>query len=203
MLAGLLNPGRAYKKAQRTLDQYYNQGQQTLSPFIQQGQAAYEPLYGAMENLLNPEQLYNQWSQGYEMSPYAQDLMSRAQTQGLDAASSMGLLGSTPALQALQAGTTQIYNQDRSNYLNDLMDKYFKGAGLAQNLYGAGQNAASNFGQNAMNMGQQSSQLTYGQNQAGPSMLAGLLGLGVGSVMGGPMGAYLGSKMGGNWDIGR
>lgn len=188
-----MHPERGYEKAQEQLDKYFAQGQNALSPYMQQGQAAYEPMFGAMQNLLNPEELYNQWAQNYSTSPYAQDLMGRAQTQGLDAASSMGLLGSTPALQAIQAGTSQIYNQDRGNYIDDMTKRYLAGAQMAQGLYGSGQNAAGQFGQNAMNMGNNSAQMAFGQQNAPGSMFNDLLkaatyGFGGGGNMGGQMG---------------
>lgn len=196
-LSNFLHPGRAYRKAQQEMNNYYQQGQNALSPYMQQGQQAFEPMMNAMQSLLNPADLYNQWASGYETSPYAQDLMGRATSEGLDAASSMGLLGSTPALQALQAGRTQIFNQDRNNYLDNLMQKYMTGAQMAQNLYGSGQNAANQFGQNAMNMGQNSASLTYGANSAGGNMMGGLLGMALGGALGGPLGAMAGSSLGG------
>ena len=52
-------------------------------------------------------------------------MKSRAQEQGLSAASSMGLLGSTPALQAIQAGRSQISNADKHQYLSDLMESIY------------------------------------------------------------------------------
>src|SRR5690606_1830713 len=105
-ILGALDPARGYKSAMGTMQDYYNQAQGQMQPYVDQGQAAYQPMQNAMTSLRNPQQLYNDWAQGYETAPYAQSLASQAQQSGLNAASSMGLLGSSPALQALQAGTS-------------------------------------------------------------------------------------------------
>lgn len=175
-LSSLLHPGRAYRSAANELNNYYGQSQNFLSPYQQQGQSAYEPMQNAMQSLLNPADLHNQWAQGYEISPYAQQMQSMAQQNGLNAASSMGLMGSTPALQAIQAGTSQIANRDRENYLNDLMQKYMTGASLAQGLYGSGQQAAMQGSQNALGHGQNMAEMLYGGKQAGANMLGNVLG---------------------------
>lgn len=186
--SSFMHPEKGYKKAQQQYDKYYAQGQGALSPYMEQGQSAYGPLSGAMNSLLNPQQLQNEWLDSYSTSPYAQGLMNQAQTQGLDAASSMGLMGSSPALQAMQQGTTNIYNADRQNYMDDLMQKYLSGSQLAQGLYGSGLNAAGQYGQNAMNMGNNSAQMAFGQQNAPGSMFNDLLktaGMAFGGGMGG------------------
>jgi len=200
MLSSFLNPGKAYKKAGQQMDKYYQQGQEALNPYVQQGQQAYEPMNNAMMSLLDPTALQGQWLDSYETSPWAQDLMGQAESEGLNAASSMGLLGSTTALQALQAGKSKIYNADRQAYLDDIMKKYMSGAQMAQGLYGSGQNAASQYGQNAMNQGQQMGQMAYGQQAAPGQMLNNLINTGIGAAI--PM--YGMSKMGagGGWNTG-
>src|SRR6185503_19147815 len=150
----LLHPGRAYKDAQKEMEKYYNQGQGYQQPYNQQGQEQYQTLMDYINSLQNPEELYNKWAQGYQESPAAKLAQGMATEQGLGAASSLGLMGSSPALQAIQAGSTGIAMQDREKYLNDLMQKYMAGAGLSQGIYGTGANAAGQMGQNAMNMGQ-------------------------------------------------
>ncbi len=182
MLSSFLHPGRAFGKAQEQMENYYNQGQQAISPYMQQGQSAYAPLSGAMTSLLSPSDLQNEWAQGYETSPYAQMLMEQAKTQGLDAASSMGLMGSTPALQAIQAGQSMIGAADRDNFMRNNLNMYLQGAGLAQNLYGTGANAASQYGQNAMNMGNNAAEMAYGRAAAPGNMLGNMIGLAVGTA---------------------
>lgn len=228
-----LNPGKGYKAGQNQLNRYYgenqnlynqglnqaynyyNQGQNYLNPYNQQGQNAYAPLATTMDELLHPERLQNQWSQGYQESPYAKDLEGRAQEQGLSAASSMGLLGSTPALQAIQAGRSQISNADKHQYLSDLMEKYLHGAELARGIYtgglgAAGQQgslagnmgsnllqAAMNQGRNASSMGENSAQLAYGQQNAPGNLFNSIIGQGIGlfgSALAGPIGGSLAKR---------
>ena len=205
MLSSFFNPGKAYEKAGEQLGNFYNESQGYLQPFMNQGQDAYMPLSDAMKSLLNPEQLHSQWASGYRTSPYAQHLQDAAQQQGLNAASSMGLMGSTPALQAIQAGTSQIGMQDRDNYLNNIMQKYMSGAQLAQGIYGQGAQAGNQMSQNAMSHGNNMAQMTYGKNAASGQLLGNLVGMGAGlagTALAGPIGGALANKFIGSWGAG-
>lgn len=196
-LSSFLNPGKGYEKGQEQLDKYYQQAQGSLNPYNQQGQSQYGNLNEYINALMNPEALQDKWAKGYTESESAKNAEGMAKEHGLDAASSMGLMGSSPALGAIQAGTTQIGLDDRQNYLDNLMQKYLAGAGLSQGIYGTGANAAGQMGQNAMNMGQNSAQMAYNQQNAGGNMLSGLLGLGgsiAGSALGGPIGGALAKR---------
>ncbi len=196
-LSSFLHPGRGYQAGQEQLDKYYNQAQGALSPYNQQGQSQYGNLNQYIQSLMDPQALQDKWSKGYKESEAAKNAEAMAQEHGLGAASSMGIMGSTPALQAIQAGTSQIGAEDKQQYLNDLMQKYMQGAGLSQGIYGTGANAAGQMGQNAMNMGQNSAQMAYNQKNAGGNMFSGLLGLGgsiLGSAIGGPMGGALAKR---------
>lgn len=207
MFSSFMNPGRGYQQGQNQLDNYYNQAQGYQQPFVNQGQDAYGGIKSAMDNLLNPEELQNKWSQGYETSQAAQQAQAAAQQHGLDAASSMGLMGSTPGIQAIQAGTSQIGAQDKQSYMDNLMQKYMAGTNLGQGIYNTGANAAGQMGQNAMNQGQNSAQMQFGQQNSGGGVFGNLLGAGVGllgGALGGPIGTALGAglvnKMG--WSTG-
>ncbi len=188
-LSSFLHPEKGYQAAQNQLNNYfgqaqnlYNQGQGYIQPYNQQGQDQAGNLNSYIQSLMDPQALQDKWSSGYKESDYAKNLEDMAQQHGLNAASSMGLMGSTPALQAIQAGTSQIGAADRQQYLNDLMEKYKQGAGLSQNMYGVGANAANqmgqnamNMGQNTMNMGQNSANMAFGQQNAPGNMLSNVL----------------------------
>lgn len=156
-LSSWLHPQRGYNAAQEQYDKYYNQAQGPLNEY--------------MKNLMDPQALQDKWMKGYKESEQAKNMEGMAQQHGLDAASSMGLMGSSPALSAIQAGTSQIGANDRQNYLNDLMDKYKTGAGVA------GQAS-----QNAMNMGDRSGSMAYGQQNAGGDLFGGIAG-GIGKTL--------------------
>lgn len=188
-LSQFLNPGDAYKKAGEAEQQYYNQAQQMYQPYMLQGQQAGADLNSMLQKLMNPGALQDEWSQGYEMSPYALQGLEENMASGMDAASGMGLGGSSAALSNIQKGAGNIMQQDRQQYMNDLMNKYLAGIGIGQNMYGTGANMAGQAGQNAMQMGQDQAQLKYGQNSAGGNQLMQLLGMGAGLG-----GAYLGNK---------
>jgi hypothetical protein len=166
LFSSFLHPERGYEKGQEQLDQYYNQSQNYLQPYQQHGEEAYGHLNGALQNLLNPSQLYDQFVQQYQQSDASKYAQERALNQGNRAASSMGILGSTPALRAIQAGTAEIGAQDQERYLERLINQYLQGAGLAQGIYGTGAQAGSQLGQNALNMGNSSAQLAFGKQNA-------------------------------------
>lgn len=180
LLSKLMNPSKGYGEAQKMHEKYYNEGKSFLNPYMEQGQNAYGNLTGAMENLMNPEGLYNQFASGYETSPYAKQAQEMATNHGLNTAASMGLMGSTPALQAIQAETSRIGNADRENYINKLINQYIQGAGLAQNIYGTGANAAGQLANNAANMGSNSAESAYGQTNANSDLFQNLLGTAAG-----------------------
>lgn len=196
-LSSFLNPGKGYQKGQEQLDKYYNQAQGALNPYNQQGQQQYGNLNDIIKNLMDPTELNKKWTESYTESPQAKQAEAMAQEHGLDAASSMGLMGSNTALQATQAGTTQIGLDDRQNYLDSLMQKYLAGAGISQGIYGQGANAAGQMANNSMNMGQNSAEMAYGKQNAGGNMLSGLIGQGIGlagSALGGPIGGALAKR---------
>jgi hypothetical protein len=145
-LSDFLNPGRAYDAAGNKMKKYYEQGKGYTQPYL--------------DALKDPRQLQADWINSYEASPYANQTRDTAMQGGLNAASSMGLMGSSAALQAMQGGASNIMNADRQAYLNDLMNKYQMGAGMAQNAQ-----------QNEMNMGNQMGGLEFGRRQAGSNMI--------------------------------
>ncbi len=189
-LSSFLNPGKGYEKGQEQLDKYYNQSQGYLNPYNENGQQQYGNLQEYINNFMHPEKLQDEWVKNYKESESAKNAEGMAKEHGLDAASSMGLMGSSPALGAIQAGTTQIGLDDRQNYLDNLMEKYKAGAGLSQGIYGQGANAAGQQSQNANQMGQNSAQMSFGQQNAGGDTLGRLLG----GALGGPIGGALSKR---------
>ena len=189
MFKSFLNPQHGYQKGQDELDKYYNQSQNYLQPYQTQGQEAYGHLNTAMQDLLNPSSLMDRWMGDYQQSEQSKIAQARAMEQGNRAASSTGVLGSTPHLQALQAGSAAIGAEDEQRYIDRMIQQYLEGAGIAQNIYGTGANAGTNMANNATNMGQNSAQMMYNQTNA-PGQLFGNL-LGTAANVGG---AYMGMK---------
>ena len=177
-LSSFMNPQKGYQAGQDQLNKYYDQAQSSMQPYAQQGQQQYGNVNNSINELLDPQALQDKWSSGYQESQAAKDSQGMAQQQGLNAASSMGLMGSNTALNAVQAGTAQIGAQDKQTYLDNLMQKYLAGTGMAQNVYGQGATAAGQMGQNAMNMGQNSAQMAYGQQNAPGQLFGNLLNTG-------------------------
>lgn len=183
-LDSFLHPEKGYEKGQDQLDQYYQQGQGYLQPYNQFGQDAHGDYSAAMKKLLDPAALQNEWMKNYTESDAAKNTAMMAKNNGLDAASSLGLNGSNTALNAIQGGTTNIGLQDRQNYMGDLMQKYLAGAGIAGNIFNTGAGAAGAMSNNAMNMGNNSAQMAYGEQNAPGDLFGKLLGTGVGIATG-------------------
>lgn len=205
MLSSFLHPERAYREAADTMGQYFDESKGYLQPYTQYGQEAYGQLNPVMQQLLNPQQLQSDWINSYETSPYASMMQEEATNQGLNAASSMGLMGSTPALNAIQRGTSMITAADRDTYLNDLMNKYLSGAGIAQNIFGTGAGAGQSLAGIAQNQGQALGEMAYGENAAPGNLMGNLLGMAAGAAgtaLGGPIGGALANKFVGAWGPG-
>ena len=187
-LSSFLHPEKGYNAAQEQLDKYYNNAQGRLQTYNQNGQDVYSKYKDAMEKLMNPGGLQDEWSKNYKESDIAKQNEALASQSGLNAAQQMGLNGSSPALQAIQSGTAGIVAGDRQKYLDDLMQKYMAGIGIGKDIYGTGANAAGKQSDNAMTQGQNSAQTQFNQKNAQGDMFGKLLGYGtglVGSALGG------------------
>lgn len=199
-LTRFMDPGAGYRDAQGELDkynqqaqQYYQQAQQRQQPYANYGQDAHADYNAAMHALMNPQALHDKWASGYHESEAAKQLEEMAKQHGLSAANSMGLDGSSTAVNAIQAGTTQIGAQERDNYMKDLMQKYMAATGIAGNMFNTGANAAANMGNNDMNMGRnamemgnQAANMKFNQTNAPGDLFGKIMGQGVGLV-----GSYL------------
>jgi hypothetical protein len=188
MIKSFMDPGAGYGDAMKEMQEYFEQAQQYQQPFAQAGQGQIPQLQGAQNALMDPATLQSQWSQGYETSPYAQQLMGKATDIGNEEAASMGLGGSSAALSNVQNTSTGIMNQDRQQYMQDLMQKYMSGVGIGQNMFNTGAGAAANMGQNSMNMGRDMGGLRFGQTNAPGQQLGQLIGAGARMYAGGGAG---------------
>lgn len=187
-LDSFFNPQKGYDAAAKQMDKYWKEAQNYQKPYHEAGLNQLPILTGAQSSLLDPSQLLSQWMDTYETSPYAKKSISNATASGLDAASSMGLMGSSPAITNIQNSSSDIMNADRDKYLNDLMQKYMAGIGIGQNIYGTGAQTAGNLGQQALGVGQNMGQAAYGSKNAPGDMFAQMLSLGAKLAMQSQMG---------------
>lgn len=183
MLDSFFSPGNAYKKAGKQLQRYYTDAQGALQPYNQHGQDQFQRLMDQANALNDPAALQAKWASGYEMSPSARMMTEQAKNSGLDAASSMGLMGSGAAVNNIQQSAGNIMQNDRQNYMNDLMQKYMASIGIGQNLYGTGANAAGAMSNNAMKHGENMAGVAYGQQAAPGDMFGKLLSMGANGIM--------------------
>jgi len=208
MISSFMNPQQGYENAEKPINNAWNQAQNNWNqaksyqtPYISQGQGVYPQLQGNINKLLDPTQLESQWANSYEMSPYAKNLLGMNQEEGLDAASSMGLMGSSAALNNIQRGAGNIVSADRKQYMQDLMDKFLQGLGLSSKIYDTGASMASNLGGQAINMGQMGQKtgedlagLEYGRTNAPGNMFENLLKTGTSLFAGGQDSPWSGIK---------
>lgn len=173
-----LHPEEGYKAAAKQMEQAWRQAQGFQQPYRQAGLDQLNRLNSAENSLLDPSTLLNKWMGSYTTSPYAKRSMDNAKASGLDAASSMGLLGSNSAISNIQNSSSDIMNADRQQFLNDLMQKYMTGIGIGQNIYNTGAATAGNMGNQALSVGQNLGQAAYGEKNAPGDMLGNLMRLG-------------------------
>jgi hypothetical protein len=197
-LTSFLHPERGYKNAQDTLTNSYNEGKGFQQPYNENGVNQIKTLQEMIDKLSHPEKLQDEWSKGYTESGAAKDEENMATQHGLNAASSMGLMGSSPALGAIQAGTSQIVNKDKQKYLDDLMNKYKTGIETAQGIYNTGATTAGNMGNNANKFGENSAGFKFGETNA-PGEKFGQLGGGAIKLL---IDYLTGGMGGGSWNTG-
>lgn len=161
-----LDPGHGYKEAEKANRAGWEEAKGFLNPYVQHGNEQYGNLSKALEALLHPETLQNQWAKSYEQSPYAKQLLDLNTGQGLEAASSMGLMGSSGALNNIQQGAGNIVAKDRQQFLEDLMKKYLAGLGIGENIYNQGANAAGTLAGGAQRFGEGQAELAFGKTMA-------------------------------------
>src|SRR6267154_4531791 len=166
MINSFLNPEDAYVEAQREAEKGWNESKGFQKPFVEKGLEQYPGLSEALKKIMNPQEMQNDWSQSYEQSPFAQQMLNMNRDQGLEAASSMGLMGSSGALGNIQQGAGNIVSRDRQQFLHDLMQKYMSGIGLGSNIYNTGASTAGNLGSQAMTHGGNMAGLKYGEQAA-------------------------------------
>lgn len=165
---GLINSflNNPHKGAQEGINQGWDQSRKYQEPFWQGGVDQYGRLNTATGKLLDPASLQDEWSKNYETSPYAKRMLEMNSQQGQEAASAMGLGGSSASVSNIQQGAGDIVSRDRQQYMNDLMQKYMAGIGLGQGLYNTGANAGHNLGNQAYQHGVDTANINYARESA-------------------------------------
>jgi len=178
-----LHPEKGYKDAEEEMRRAWEEAQKYQKPYADAGMGQLPILTGAQGKLLDPSTLLSEWMKKYETSPYAQKSMENAKESGLNAASSMGLMGSSSALQNIQQSSSDIMNADRQQFLNDLMQKYLAGIGIGQDIYGKGAGAAGDLMKGRLGVGGNLAEMEFGKRNAPGQNLKDLLALGAKAFM--------------------
>lgn len=188
-----MHPEDAYKKAAEQFQNFWDQAQVYQKPYSDAGLAQLSPLTNAENQLLNPTDLLGKWMEKYQISPYAKRSMENAKASGMDAASSMGLEGSSSALNNIQQSSADIMNQDRAGFLKDLMEKFKTGIGVGQDIYDKGAATAGNLGTQALGVGNEMGGAAYGAEGAPGEMFKNLMAMMM-KVFGGGAGGGAGAS---------
>lgn len=183
LISSFLHPEQGYEDASKEMQNAWEQAQKFQQPYAQAGANQIGTLTGAENSLLDPSALLGKWMESYQTSPYAQKSMQNARESGLNAASSMGLSGSSAAVNNIQQSSGDIMNADRSQYLNDLMQKYMTGIGIGQNMFNVGAGTAGNMGNQALSVGENNGAAAYGSRNAPGNLLKDLLAMGAKAYM--------------------
>lgn len=178
-LSQLFHPGGAYDTASKSSKEGYEEGKGLRQPYIDNGGEAGNDLMEQLKKLFNPGGLQDEWSNNYETSASGKQDQANAQANGLDAASSMGLGGSSAALNNIQNRTSDIGQKDKQQYMKDLMEKYMAGIGLGKDIYNTGATTANAGADSATQQGDTQGGLNFGKYNSGPNMLTG----GMGAIM--------------------
>lgn len=181
----MTHPEEGYDKAAEQFKKFWEEAKGFQQPYNEAGMSQLPMLTGAEGKLLNPTELLGDWMKKYQTSPYAQRSMENAKTSGMDAASSMGLEGSSAALNNIQQSSSDIMNKDRDSFLKDLMQKYMTGIGIGQDIYGKGAATAGNMGTQALNVGGKMGEAAFGSASAPGEMLKNMLSLAMKAYFGG------------------
>jgi hypothetical protein len=175
------HPENSYKDAQEQLQKFFQQAMGYQQPYDEAGKNQIGKLNTAEDRLLHPDELLNEWTSGYETSPFAKQLLGQSKAAGLDAASSMGLNGSSAALGNIQNSAGNIVNSDRNSYLTDLMEKYMKGIGIGQNIFNTGATTAGHEADETLAHGDEMAKAKFGEDSA-PGEIFGKLFGGLGQL---------------------
>lgn len=183
LLGGLFgNSGQPYSDAAKQYQQWANQAATTQQPFLQGGKVGLGNFQQWLSGMKNPSDFINNLMTEYHESPWAHYQQQQALRAGQNAASALGLSGSTPFAQQLQQTSTNISNQDLNQWLQNVLG--------INTQYGTGNQSLMNQGASSANaltnlynmMGQNLGELAYGQragqNQDFWNMLGGGLNLG-------------------------
>jgi hypothetical protein len=188
-----LHPENGYNAAIKQLQEFFQKAQGYNQPIADQGQSQFGRLNNQANELGDPAAFQAKLDSSYQTSPQAKQDIAQANSSGLDAASSMGLLGSSAALGNIQKGASNIMEGDRADYIKNLMQNYLSSVGIGQNLYGVGANASNALATNATNMGENMAGLTGAAVNAPGAQLGKLAGgaadLGINYFTGGASGA--------------
>lgn len=132
-LSGAFSPD--YRGAAKDYGNTLNQVGQQFNPYIQQGFAAQQQMEGlGKEAMAHPAHEQNLLAQGFQTSPYQQQIMQNTRNQMNMNAAQTGMLGSTAQNASMQNQMAGLQNQFQQQYIDRGMNQYNLGQQNLQNL---------------------------------------------------------------------
>lgn len=129
-------------------NQYANQTRQLAggyNPFIHNGtQAGQWMLPQLHQDAANPNRVQDQWAQGFQMSPYQQNVLQAVSKHMQALGANSGMLGSGQLQKALQGQLSSDVGQFQNDYVNRAMQLHSMGLTGLGNMYQTGLGALGN-----------------------------------------------------------
>jgi len=182
----------------------YNQGEGFLAPFMAREPGEYAAYMDFLNQVKDPNALYNQLSSQYKMSPEAQAQITTGQNNANNAAAASGMLGSGAEQTAAANLAQSVRSTDFDKYMQNVLGLRTQYGNGLQGLQNQGFQAAGEAGTLAEQ--QAALQQKYYENMANAAGAqqtgqagdwSNLIGGGLGFMFGGGLpGAALGSSMG-------
>ncbi len=159
------------------LNQLRGQMSDIYGPYMQHGEDMYGPLSGQLNSLMSdPGGRVNQIGSSYHQSPGFQFQLQQALQAGNQSAAAGGMAGTPQHQQQNMTVANGLANQDYNQYLQNALGEYNQGLGGAQNIYGIGANAASQYGGNLSSLAGAQAQMAAAGQQSKNEGMGGLLG---------------------------
>lgn len=149
-----------------------------LGPYREKGLKAQDALFREFLILLNnPSLKYDSLTGGFEESPGYQYTYDQSMNAVNQAAAAGGMSGSPAHQQQASEQSAAVANQEFYNYVDDMMQLYFKGLGIGGDInqmgYGASSTIAETLAQNIWKEAQLGALSQMGKNQSSGSIWGG------------------------------
>lgn len=134
-----------------------------LAPYVEGGQKSYNTLQGEFnKNIQNPQDLYNSIASTYKSSPEFDFKNQQAMSALKNSMASGGMLGTPMHAEQAQNYTNKLLSADMDNYMQNVLNNYYKNLAGLGGLEEQGFGASGKMGQLEEDLGSARAQYAYG-----------------------------------------